>query len=267
MLIFWVTGPHTGRIVTQWRYCKQSKDSRGQTYRQPLLLCSEILLFWRTSCARDFFLIIFFWYIFFVTASVLVSFYFHEGGGGDLRKYATNIIFDLCRLMHFVLLSPILRVQPEYIASTIRCLIETDFKTWTIEKQKGYVGCFIPLVVAIIYKLLALHLSCMLRSFPKFTGVFGHNLLQNFPPFCPSSTTILFPLSFSPNLFLPFSSSLFLVYLFVDQCARWLPYSVRHTQPTARPVVDEEGGWADLSLSFSFDAYHGYSDILLVVAV
>ncbi len=35
MLIFWVTGPHTGRIVTQWRYCKQSKDCRGQTYHQP----------------------------------------------------------------------------------------------------------------------------------------------------------------------------------------------------------------------------------------
>ncbi len=23
MLIFWVTGPHTGRIVTQWRYCNK----------------------------------------------------------------------------------------------------------------------------------------------------------------------------------------------------------------------------------------------------
>ncbi len=56
MLIFWVTGPHTGRIVTQWRYCKQSKDWRGQTYPQPLLLRSEISLFWRTSHARDFFL-------------------------------------------------------------------------------------------------------------------------------------------------------------------------------------------------------------------
>ncbi len=55
MFIFWVTGPHTGRIVTQWRYCKQSKDwRRGQTYPQPLLLCSEISLFWRTPCARDF---------------------------------------------------------------------------------------------------------------------------------------------------------------------------------------------------------------------
>ncbi len=58
MLIFWVTGPHTGRIVTQWRYCKQSNDWRGQTYPQPLLLCSEISLFWRTSCARDFFYIV-----------------------------------------------------------------------------------------------------------------------------------------------------------------------------------------------------------------
>ncbi len=56
MLIFWVTGPHTGRIATQWRYCKQSKDWRGQIYHQPLLLRSEISLFWRTSCARDFFL-------------------------------------------------------------------------------------------------------------------------------------------------------------------------------------------------------------------
>ncbi len=37
MLIFWVTGPHAGRIVTQWRYCKQSKEWRGQTYRQTLL--------------------------------------------------------------------------------------------------------------------------------------------------------------------------------------------------------------------------------------
>ncbi len=59
MLIFWVTGPHTGRIVTQWRYCKQSKGWRGQTYPQPLLLCSEISLFWRTSCARDFFFLFF----------------------------------------------------------------------------------------------------------------------------------------------------------------------------------------------------------------
>ncbi len=55
MLIFWVTGPYTGRIVTQWRYCKQSKDWRGQTYFQPLLLRSEISLYWRTSCAGDFF--------------------------------------------------------------------------------------------------------------------------------------------------------------------------------------------------------------------
>ncbi len=56
ILIFWVTGPHTGRIVTQWRYYKQSKDWRGQTYPQPLLLRSKISLFWRTSCVRDFFL-------------------------------------------------------------------------------------------------------------------------------------------------------------------------------------------------------------------
>ncbi len=53
-LIFWVTWPHTGRIVTQWPYCKQSKDWRGQIYLQPLLLRSEISLFWRTSCARGF---------------------------------------------------------------------------------------------------------------------------------------------------------------------------------------------------------------------
>ncbi len=53
--IFWLTGPHTGRIVTQWRYCKQSKDWMEQTYLQPLLLRSEISLFWRTSRARDFF--------------------------------------------------------------------------------------------------------------------------------------------------------------------------------------------------------------------
>ncbi len=37
----------------------QSKDWRGQTYLQPLLLRSEISLFWRTSCARDFFKIFF----------------------------------------------------------------------------------------------------------------------------------------------------------------------------------------------------------------
>ncbi len=55
MLIFWITWPHTGRIVTQWRYCKQSKDWKGQTYLQPLILHSEISLFWRTSCARNFF--------------------------------------------------------------------------------------------------------------------------------------------------------------------------------------------------------------------
>ncbi len=54
MLIFWVTWPHTSRIVTQWPYCKRSKDWRGQTYAQPLLLRSEISLFWRTSCAGDF---------------------------------------------------------------------------------------------------------------------------------------------------------------------------------------------------------------------
>ncbi len=58
MLIFWVTGPHTGRIVTHWRYYKQNKDWRGQTYPQPLLLRSEISLFWRTSCARDIFSIL-----------------------------------------------------------------------------------------------------------------------------------------------------------------------------------------------------------------
>ncbi len=51
-----MTGHHTGRIVTQWWYCKQSKDWRGQTYPQPLLLRSEISLFWRTSCVRDFLL-------------------------------------------------------------------------------------------------------------------------------------------------------------------------------------------------------------------
>ncbi len=44
-----------GRIVTQWPYCKQSNDLRGQTHLQPLLLRSEISLFWRTSCARVFF--------------------------------------------------------------------------------------------------------------------------------------------------------------------------------------------------------------------
>ncbi len=50
MLIFWVTwSPHP-----PWRYCKQSKDWRGQTYLQPLLLNSEVSLFWRTSGARDF---------------------------------------------------------------------------------------------------------------------------------------------------------------------------------------------------------------------
>ncbi len=54
MLLFWVTWPHTGRIVTQWRHCEQSKDWKGQTYHQPLLLRSEISLFWRTSYARDF---------------------------------------------------------------------------------------------------------------------------------------------------------------------------------------------------------------------
>ncbi len=37
MLIFWVTWPHTGRIVTEWRYCKESKDWRGRTCLQPLL--------------------------------------------------------------------------------------------------------------------------------------------------------------------------------------------------------------------------------------
>ncbi len=41
-------------MVTQWRYCKRSKDWRGQTYPQPLLLRSEISLFWRTSCVRNF---------------------------------------------------------------------------------------------------------------------------------------------------------------------------------------------------------------------
>ncbi len=56
MLIFWVTWPHTGRIVTQWRFCKESKDRRGQTYLQPLLLRSEMSLFWRTSCCGQRFL-------------------------------------------------------------------------------------------------------------------------------------------------------------------------------------------------------------------
>ncbi len=35
MLIFWVTGPHAGRIVTQWRYWKQSKDWRGKPTLNP----------------------------------------------------------------------------------------------------------------------------------------------------------------------------------------------------------------------------------------
>ncbi len=55
MLIFRVTWPRTGRIVTQWPYCKQSKDWRRQTSLQPLVLRSEISFFWRTSCARDFY--------------------------------------------------------------------------------------------------------------------------------------------------------------------------------------------------------------------
>ncbi len=31
--------------MTQWRYCKQSEDWRGQTYFEPFILCSEISMF------------------------------------------------------------------------------------------------------------------------------------------------------------------------------------------------------------------------------
>ncbi len=44
VFIFGVRWPLTGRTVTQW----------GLRPFQPLLLRSEISLFWRTSCARDF---------------------------------------------------------------------------------------------------------------------------------------------------------------------------------------------------------------------
>ncbi len=55
MLIFCIMWSHTGRIVTKWPYCKPSKDWRRQTSLQPLVLRSEISLFWRTNCAWDFF--------------------------------------------------------------------------------------------------------------------------------------------------------------------------------------------------------------------
>ncbi len=40
---------------SRWTCCKQSKGWRGLCLLQPLLLRSEISLFWCTSCARDFY--------------------------------------------------------------------------------------------------------------------------------------------------------------------------------------------------------------------
>ncbi len=89
MLIFWVTGPHTGRIVTQWWYCKQSKDWKGQTYPQPLLLCFEISLFWRTSCARDFFVFSGKILLFFVGVAIWAK----EGFDPNIPRYLLLMYF------------------------------------------------------------------------------------------------------------------------------------------------------------------------------
>ncbi len=107
MLIFWVTGSHTGLIVTQWRYCKQSKDWREQTYPQPLLLRSEISLFWRTSCAIDFF-------SFFLKHSLdpslpILNVIVFDFPGKSAKK-KRGILERCCRTPLFIYMSPPLKI-------------------------------------------------------------------------------------------------------------------------------------------------------------
>ncbi len=54
VFIFGVRWPITGRTVTQWPCWKQSKSWRWVSALQPLLLRSEMSLFWRIFIARDF---------------------------------------------------------------------------------------------------------------------------------------------------------------------------------------------------------------------
>ncbi len=57
MLIFWAMGPHTGRIVTHWRYCKQSKDEGDKPTLNPYFYGPKCRSFDALPAPEIFFLI------------------------------------------------------------------------------------------------------------------------------------------------------------------------------------------------------------------